>query len=126
MDTAHVRFGPMLRRFRGVRGLSQERLADHAEVSARHVSFLETGRAAPRLLSWALEGLSPPPGALTNALRATLDPRALRSRIVNFDEVAGVLVDRMLRESELEPDPERRARIAAIVAESGVAPRGVA
>ncbi|AKF05816.1 helix-turn-helix domain-containing protein [Sandaracinus amylolyticus] len=47
MDLAHARFGPMLKRFRGSRGLSQERLAEHAEVSPRHVSFLENGRAAP-------------------------------------------------------------------------------
>lgn len=40
-------FGTMLRRFRGDRGLSQERLAGDAEVSARHVSFLENGRASP-------------------------------------------------------------------------------
>lgn len=48
MQTAvHAAFGPMLRRWRGLRGLSQEKLAFAAEISARHLSFLETGRSAP-------------------------------------------------------------------------------
>ncbi|MDQ3034606.1 MAG: helix-turn-helix domain-containing protein [Myxococcota bacterium] len=194
MDLAHAaRFGPLLRRFRGARGLSQERLADSAEVSPRHVSFLETGRAAPsremvlvltsaldlplrdrntmlvaagyapvygssplesselepvrraldhllrahepfgaivvdrdwnvlrmnqgatRMLAWAMEGLSPPPGVLENALVATFHPEALRSRIVNWDEVAGELVERMHRELELEADEDRRARLVAML-----------
>lgn len=40
-------FGAMLRAWRARRGLSQLDLALAAEVSARHVSFLETGRARP-------------------------------------------------------------------------------
>lgn len=43
----HAAFGPLLRRWRQSRGLSQEKLAEHAEVSPRHLSFLETGRSAP-------------------------------------------------------------------------------
>jgi transcriptional regulator with XRE-family HTH domain len=42
-----ARFGPALRGWRTRRGLSQERLAEEAQVSTRHLSFLETGRAAP-------------------------------------------------------------------------------
>lgn len=41
------RFGGLLRAVREARGLSQARLADRAEVSPRHLSFLETGRAEP-------------------------------------------------------------------------------
>lgn len=202
MDLAHAaRFGPMLKRLRATRALSQERLAEHAEVSPRHVSFLETGRAAPsremvlvlasaldlplrdrngllvaagfapvyaasplegpelepirraldhllgahepfgaivvdrdwnvlrmnagaqRLLGWALEGLSPPPDVMTNVLRATFDPAALRSRIVNWDEVAGSILDRIERELELELDDARRARMAALVGSLGERPR---
>lgn len=37
----------LLRHFRNQRGLSQLDLAQAADVSARHVSFLETGRARP-------------------------------------------------------------------------------
>src|SRR5687767_5786510 len=40
-------FGAQLRRWRGQRGLSQLALALQADVSARHLSWLETGKAAP-------------------------------------------------------------------------------
>jgi len=39
--------GPLLRRWREARHLSQLDLALEAEVSSRHLSFLETGRAEP-------------------------------------------------------------------------------
>jgi transcriptional regulator with XRE-family HTH domain len=39
--------GTLLRRWRTTRRLSQEALAAHAEVSQRHLSWLETGRARP-------------------------------------------------------------------------------
>jgi transcriptional regulator with XRE-family HTH domain len=39
--------GPLLRRWRESRHLSQLDLALEAEVSARHISFLETGRSEP-------------------------------------------------------------------------------
>jgi transcriptional regulator with XRE-family HTH domain len=39
--------GPLLRRWREARHLSQLELALEADVSARHLSFLETGRAEP-------------------------------------------------------------------------------
>jgi transcriptional regulator with XRE-family HTH domain len=53
-------FGELLRQWRKARGLSQLGLALSAEVSSRHVCFLETGRAAPSrdmvlLLGEALE-----------------------------------------------------------------------
>lgn len=40
-------FGAQLRRWRSRRGLSQLALALQAEVSTRHLSWLETGKAAP-------------------------------------------------------------------------------
>lgn len=40
-------FAQTLRAWRGVRRMSQLDLAGEAEVSARHISFLETGRARP-------------------------------------------------------------------------------
>lgn len=40
-------FGPVLRAWRRHRGWSQLRLSVEAEVSSRHVSFLETGRSRP-------------------------------------------------------------------------------
>ena len=39
--------GPMLRTWRAARGMSQLDLALHAGFSARHVSFIETGRTQP-------------------------------------------------------------------------------
>jgi transcriptional regulator with XRE-family HTH domain len=39
--------GEQLRQWRRKRQLSQLRLASHAEISTRHLSFIETGRSAP-------------------------------------------------------------------------------
>src|SRR5438045_9582228 len=44
---AEVGFGPLLRRWRTRRRLSQLDLAVEANVSTRHLSFIETGRAHP-------------------------------------------------------------------------------
>ena len=41
------RFGVVLRQWRAARGMSQLTLATEAEISPRHLSFLETGRAQP-------------------------------------------------------------------------------
>lgn len=40
-------FGELLRYWRGVRSVSQLQLAVDADVSSRHVSFMETGRSKP-------------------------------------------------------------------------------
>src|SRR3954451_17182961 len=40
-------FGPLLRQWRTRRRLSQLDLAIESDVSARHISFLETGRSKP-------------------------------------------------------------------------------
>jgi transcriptional regulator with XRE-family HTH domain len=50
VTTAQVQsppFGPLMREWRQRRRLSQLDLAIEADVSARHVSFIETGRSAP-------------------------------------------------------------------------------
>src|SRR5215472_12832689 len=44
---ANAGFGVLLRRWRGVRRLSQMNLALEAEISMRHLSWLETGRSQP-------------------------------------------------------------------------------
>jgi transcriptional regulator with XRE-family HTH domain len=47
-DDSHLSpFGRVLRRWRGARGMSQLALATAAGTPARHLSFLETGRAQP-------------------------------------------------------------------------------
>jgi transcriptional regulator with XRE-family HTH domain len=46
-ETGRPSFGSVLRDWRRRRRLSQPELAIEADVSARHVSFIETGRSAP-------------------------------------------------------------------------------
>jgi transcriptional regulator with XRE-family HTH domain len=45
MQTIHKTAGAYLREWRGKRRMSQLELANEAEISARHLSFLETGRS---------------------------------------------------------------------------------
>lgn len=47
MDVVPTGFGPLLRRWRTARRLSQLDLSLEARISSRHLSFLETGRAKP-------------------------------------------------------------------------------
>jgi transcriptional regulator with XRE-family HTH domain len=47
MDQAISTFGASLRRWRRLRGLTQQTLAFDADVSARHLSWLESDRASP-------------------------------------------------------------------------------
>lgn len=44
---ATIAVGPLLRQWRTSRGLSQLALAEQAEVSTRHISYVENGRAQP-------------------------------------------------------------------------------
>lgn len=46
-STAAAGFGPLLRAWRERRRFSQQELSLTADVSARHLSFLETGRSSP-------------------------------------------------------------------------------
>jgi transcriptional regulator with XRE-family HTH domain len=47
LPVAETSFGSLLRRWRSARRMSQLQLALEAAVSARHISFLESGRAEP-------------------------------------------------------------------------------
>ena len=47
MNDPESSFGEILRRWRRQRGLTQLSLANQADISARHLCFLETGRAQP-------------------------------------------------------------------------------
>lgn len=47
MDQLHLSAGDLLRQWRQRRRLSQLQLAVQAEISSRHLSFIETGRAQP-------------------------------------------------------------------------------
>jgi len=46
-DRQERRVGPLLKKWRNARRMSQLDLALAADVSARHLSFLESGRAKP-------------------------------------------------------------------------------
>ncbi|MDT5401446.1 MAG: hypothetical protein QOK33_4677, partial [Mycobacterium sp.] len=47
LQTQHPPFGSLMKEWRQRRRLSQLDLAIEADVSSRHVSFIETGRSAP-------------------------------------------------------------------------------
>ena len=49
MDTAEKRFGEELKKARASAGISQEELADRAEIHASYVSQLERGIKSPTL-----------------------------------------------------------------------------
>jgi transcriptional regulator with XRE-family HTH domain len=181
-----VQFGTLLRSWRQARHFSQLDLAGEAEVSARHISFLETGRAQPsrdmvmrladvldvplrernallqaagfaagyrqtelsapelaavrRSLEFLLERHAPYPAVLVdrhwnlrlanrpamvllprfvdaaalqppiNVVRLLFRADGFRPHVVNWDEVAASLVDRLHREATLAAtDPEARA-----------------
>jgi transcriptional regulator with XRE-family HTH domain len=170
-----ISFGSLLREWRQVRQMSQLRLAEAAEVSTRHISFIETGRSSPsremvlilasaldlplrerntllgaagfaavyretdltapamgpvsRALDFLLErhepyGASvvdgrwnflrvnrggmrmlgrlldeaPPPEVAGNAMRMLCHPAGLRRYIVNWDDLAGAMIERLHRE----------------------------
>jgi len=80
-------FGPLLRQWRRTRRMSQEELAEASEVSARHVSFLETGRSAPSRSMVLL---------LASALDLPLRERNLLLHAAGFAAV--------YRESPLDPE----------------------
>lgn len=65
-------FAQLLRRFRGARRMSQLDLALTCEISARHLSFLETGRAKPsrEMVIQLADGLVLPLGSQNALLQA--------------------------------------------------------
>lgn len=65
-------FAPLLRRYRAARRMSQLDLALECEISARHLSFLETGRAKPsrEMVLQLAGGLLLPLGSQNSLLQA--------------------------------------------------------
>ncbi|KPK16053.1 MAG: hypothetical protein AMJ62_07160 [Myxococcales bacterium SG8_38] len=181
LTAAPAGFGPLLRRWRAARRMSQQQLAIESEVSTRHISYIENGRSAPSremvlILASALDlplrernallssaGFAPvyrerslsapemrpvrqalemilehhepyPATVLThgwdlvtmnrsfarlfsffmtpplepivakNVMHALFHPRGVRSYVTNWEQVAGFLIDRLYRESILEPE----------------------
>lgn len=84
-------FGPLLRDHRRARKFSQLDLAVQAEVSQRHLSFLESGRAAPSR-DMVLQ--------LANALDL---PLRERNRLLLSAGFAGVYPERKLDAADMQP-----------------------
>ncbi|MEX2504515.1 MAG: helix-turn-helix domain-containing protein [Egicoccus sp.] len=125
-------FGDRLREWRQRRRFSQLELSLAAEVSTRHLSFLETGRSKPSrdmVLTghlpnpalavdgqWNLvqanaaamvlmEGVDPTLlGPPANVYRVSLHPDGLAGRVVNLDEVAHHLLSRLRHDVEVSGD----------------------
>jgi transcriptional regulator with XRE-family HTH domain len=87
-DTAPTAFGPLLRAWRLRRRHSQLSLALHADLSARHLSFVETGRAQPsrELVLRLAERLDVPPRERDALLLAA--GYAPTSRVRTLDDAA--------------------------------------
>lgn len=179
-------FARLLRQYRVRRRWSQEHLGLEAQVSPRHLSYLETGKAQPsremvllvsrvlnlelrernallvgagfaaayptsplestamaavnravdlllshqepyggalvdrswnvlrvndgarRLLDAFLGASAAPPHVVSNLVRATLHPDALRPYVVNWKEIATLLVERVEREHQAHPEDDAR------------------
>lgn len=71
----HPSIGPMLRHWRKHRGMSQMELGFEADLSARHISFVETGRSNP-----SREAIH----AISKALRIPLRERNLLFNAAGF------------------------------------------
>jgi transcriptional regulator with XRE-family HTH domain len=65
-------FGRLIREWRGLRRFSQLELSLEAELSARHLSFLESGRSAPsrEMVKKLAEALAMPRAIANQAMRA--------------------------------------------------------
>lgn len=74
-ETVLHAFSLELRECRREAGLSQEELAARADLSARHISFLETGKRQPSLA--ALISLSRGLGISLAALASAIEARAV-------------------------------------------------
>ena len=66
--------------------------------------LVKMNRGAARLFATFLESASDPIVA-QNAIHALFHPKGIRNFIVNWEEVAGYLLDRLYREAMIEPPP---------------------
>jgi transcriptional regulator with XRE-family HTH domain len=65
-----VLFGAIVRELREARGWTQEQLAEHSEMNASYLGFVERGDNVPTLtiIIQIAEGLGVTPGELLNAM----------------------------------------------------------
>jgi len=92
MQVSESPFGALLKDWRGQRRMSQLDLGLAANVSARHISFLETGRARPSrsMVVQLTESLEVPRGARNTLLNAAGFSPAYRSRDLDEADMAHV------------------------------------
>jgi transcriptional regulator with XRE-family HTH domain len=99
-------FSALLKYWRGRRGMSQLDLALAADVSARHVSFLESGRASPSqdMVLRLMSTLQVPLRDQNDALRAADFPaRFLEPALNAIDPAIDDAITRMMRQQEPYP-----------------------
>jgi transcriptional regulator with XRE-family HTH domain len=106
-DGAGSAFGRLLRQWRERRRLSQLSLAVEAEVSTRHLSFVETGRAQPsrEMVLLLARVLEVPPRARNELLTTAGYAPIYRETALRAPEMAQVrrALDFMLRQQEPYP-----------------------
>jgi transcriptional regulator with XRE-family HTH domain len=94
-------------------------LAQHEPYAAllidRCWNVLRVNGGARRLLGTFLDASSLPPAIAQNLVRATLHPEGLRPHVVNWAEVAALLLERVERACHAHPaDDERRALLEEV------------
>lgn len=86
-----------------------------AFVIDRCWNVLRANAGARRLLDHFLDAEVLPARIATNLVRATLHPGALRPHVVNWEEVAGVVLERLERAHHAHPeDGERRSLLEEV------------
>ena len=99
VHTQHPPFGSLMKHWRQRRRLSQLDLAIEADVSSRHVSFIETGRSAPSR-------------AMVLRLAAALDvPLRERNQLLMAAGLAPVYAERSLDDPDMAPVREGVAAV---------------
>jgi transcriptional regulator with XRE-family HTH domain len=94
-----TRFGSLLRHWRALRRMSQLDVAMSAEVSQRHLSFLESGRARPSR------------GMVVRISEVLEVPLRHRNELLESVGLASVYADLPLTSTELDPAREALERI---------------
>ena len=101
------KLGPLLRQWRERRRMSQLALALEAEISSRHLSFMETGRSRPsrEMVLLLAEVLDIPPRARNDLLAAAGYAPIYRESRLDAPEMAGFrrALDFILRQQEPYP-----------------------
>ncbi len=95
-----------------------------AIVLTRTWDLMDMNNAFARLFALFFETPPPDPIVTNNAMHALFHPAGVRPYVVNWEEVAGILLDRLYRESIVELETsESRKLMDALLAYPGVSSR---